>query len=157
LKDIFWGSKPFHELARWKDGLVSIAGGWPAKAVTFLDNHDTYRKAYNDFPTDNKRLVRAYAFLLTHPGIPCIFWNHLFERDTGYAYEKIKALGQLRVNSNITNQSKVDILAADSARYVAMVDGHTIVKIGDGSWSPYGIPGFWDLKLSGWGWAIWQQ
>ena len=157
LKDIFWGTKPFQELAAWKNSLVSIAGGWSAKAVTFLDNHDTYRKAFNDFPGDNKRLVQGYAFLLTHPGIPCIFWNHIYERNNSYAYNKIRALCKFRVNAGITNLSRVDILVSEPNQYVAIVDDRIIVKIGDGFWSPFGMPGVWDLKLSGRGWAIWQR
>ncbi|MEM7758430.1 MAG: alpha-amylase family glycosyl hydrolase [Cyanobacteria bacterium P01_A01_bin.40] len=157
LRNIFWGDKPFQELAAWKNSQVSITGGWSGKSVTFLDNHDTIRKAYGDFPADDKRLVQGYVFLLTHPGIPCIFWQHMFGRGSNYAYDSIKDLGNFRVNANITNVSGVDILASDSNKYVAMIDNHVIIKIGDDSWSPFGIPGFWNLKLSGDGWAIWQK
>ena len=157
LKDIFWGGKPFQQLAAWKNSFVAIMGGWPAKAVTFLDNHDTIRKPYSDFPADNKRLVQGYAFLLTHPGLPCIFWNHLFKRDNSYAYDKIIALCQFRVENNITNQSHVDVLVAQPDCYTARINDNIIVKIGDSFWSPYGIPGFWELKLSGHGWAVWKR
>lgn len=157
LRNIFWGDKPFQELAAWKDSGVSITGGWSGKSVTFLDNHDTIRYPFNDFPADDKRLVQGYVFLLTHPGIPCIFWEHIFERgNNNYAYNNIRDLGIFRAGANISNVSRVDILASDSNKYVAMVDNHVIVKIGDDSWSPFGIPGFWNLKLSGDGWAIWQ-
>ena len=160
LRSIFWGDKPFQELAAWKNDFVSIAGGWPGKAVTFLDNHDTIdtnRHPYNDFPADNKRLVQGYTFLLTHPGIPCIFWDHLFRRNSRYTYDKIRDLCKFRVSAGITNLSRVDILVSEANQYVAMIDNHVIVKIGDSFWSPFGLSGFWDLKLSGRGWAIWQK
>lgn len=41
-------------------------------AVTFVDNHDTYRdgsKYTGDIP-------QANAFILSAPGIPCVFWPH---------------------------------------------------------------------------------
>lgn len=156
LKEIFWGGKPFNELADWKHSLVSITGGWPQKSITFLDNHDTYRKPFNDFPNDNKRLVQGYAFLLTHPGIPCIFWNHLFKRSCSYAYNNIKSLCKFRVHNNITNQSNVDILVSNHDSYVARVNDNVIVKIGDSFWNPYSIPGNWTLELFGRGWAVWK-
>lgn len=46
--------------------------GWlPAKAVTFLDNHDTgSTQAHWAFPAD--KVVQGYAYILTHPGLPCV-------------------------------------------------------------------------------------
>jgi len=41
-------------------------------AVTFVDNHDTYRDA-SKFTGD---WAQAYAVLLSAPGIPCVFWPH---------------------------------------------------------------------------------
>ena len=41
-------------------------------AITFVDNHDTYRDG-NKY-TGN--IQAAYAFLLSSPGIPCVFWPH---------------------------------------------------------------------------------
>lgn len=158
LRNVFRGDKAFQELAAWKNPDVSITSGWSGKSVTFLDNHDTIRKAYNDFPLDNKRVVQGYVFLLTHPGIPCIFWTHMFERGSdSYVYDSLKKLGNFRVSANITNMSNVEVLVAESDQYVAMIDGRVIVKIGDDSWSPFGISGFWNLKLDGAGWAIWQK
>ena len=157
LKEIFWGGRPFAELARWQDSLVSLTGGWPEKSVTFLDNHDTYRKPFSDFPADNKRLVQGYAFLLTHPGIPCIFWNHLFKRSDRHAFLKIGELCRLRVENGITNQSDVEVLVTEEDCYAALIDEHIIVKIGDQFWNPEDVPGNWRLQLSGRGWAIWRE
>lgn len=41
-------------------------------AVTFVDNHDTYRDG-SKFTGD---WHQAYAILLSAPGIPCVFWTH---------------------------------------------------------------------------------
>ena len=42
-------------------------------AVTFVDNHDTYRSG--SIPMTNN-IVAANAFILALPGTPCIFWPH---------------------------------------------------------------------------------
>uniref|UniRef100_A0A453SH63 Alpha-amylase n=1 Tax=Aegilops tauschii subsp. strangulata TaxID=200361 RepID=A0A453SH63_AEGTS len=48
-----------------------VMGWWPAKAVTFVDNHDTgSTQAKWPFPYD--KVMQGYAYILTHPGIPCI-------------------------------------------------------------------------------------
>jgi alpha-amylase len=48
----------------------------PAQAVTFVENHDVAR----DSPIINDRLL-AYAFILTHEGYPCVFWQDYLNWD----------------------------------------------------------------------------
>jgi len=62
------------ELWRLRDSSGKAAGmiGWmPEKAVTFVDNHDTgsTQKLW-PFPSD--KVMQGYAYILTHPGVPCI-------------------------------------------------------------------------------------
>ncbi|WP_417886129.1 alpha-amylase [Zunongwangia sp.] len=47
----------------------------PDKAVTFTANHDTEKdeNENNLISTENK--LKAYAYILTHPGYPCIFYS----------------------------------------------------------------------------------
>src|SRR5207244_12663978 len=45
----------------------------PAQAVTFVENHDVVRNS----PVINDKLL-AYAFILTHEGYPCVFWQDYF-------------------------------------------------------------------------------
>jgi len=48
-----------------------MIGYWPSKAVTFLDNHDTgSTQGHWAFP--GKHIMQGYAYILTHPGNPCI-------------------------------------------------------------------------------------
>ena len=44
----------------------------PFNSVTFVDNHD-FRDSNNPPIISDKML--AYAFILTHPGYPCIYWK----------------------------------------------------------------------------------
>ena len=48
----------------------------PTEAVTFVENHDVVR----DSPIINDKLL-AYAFILTHEGYPCVFWQDYFNWD----------------------------------------------------------------------------
>lgn len=52
----------------------------PANAVTFVDNHDTIRDPANAIINDK---MLAYAFILTHEGYPCIFWQDYFNFGLG--------------------------------------------------------------------------
>lgn len=47
----------------------------PFQAVTFVDNHDFRR---GDAPPIICDKMLAYAYILTHPGYPCIFWKDYF-------------------------------------------------------------------------------
>ena len=52
----------------------------PELAVTFVDNHDF--RGGDSSPIVNDKLM-AYAFILTHPGYPCVFWQDYFEQGLG--------------------------------------------------------------------------
>ncbi|MBI3771805.1 MAG: DUF1939 domain-containing protein [Gammaproteobacteria bacterium] len=54
----------------WGSGLIFDV---PLNAVTFCDNHDTDRSQ----PIVSDKLL-AYAFILTHEGVPCIFWKDYY-------------------------------------------------------------------------------
>jgi alpha-amylase len=43
----------------------------PEKAVTFVENHDT-GSTQNLWPFPADKVMQGYAYILTHPGIPCI-------------------------------------------------------------------------------------
>lgn len=45
----------------------------PLQAVTFVENHDIVR----DNPIVNDKML-AYAYILTHEGYPCVFWQDWF-------------------------------------------------------------------------------
>ena len=49
----------------------------PADAVTFIDNHDT-GSTQSHWYLDPQDVGTAYAFILTHPGYPCVAWQHYF-------------------------------------------------------------------------------
>ncbi len=78
-----------------------IAGSpeWNRYAVTFVDNHDTYR---NESDRVNNNVLAANALILTMPGTPCVFLPHWQE----YKPE-IKKMIAAREAAGITNQSTI--------------------------------------------------
>lgn len=48
----------------------------PDRAVTFIQNHDTDKESEHQIPNDQKML--AYSYILTHQGIPTIFWKDYY-------------------------------------------------------------------------------
>eukprot|EP00250_Pteridium_aquilinum_P017935 c23849_g2_i1 orf=436-3144(+) len=50
-----------------------VMGWWPSRAVTFLENHDT-GSTQGHWPFPREKLMQGYAYILTHPGTPVIFY-----------------------------------------------------------------------------------
>ncbi|BBM87576.1 alpha-amylase C-terminal beta-sheet domain-containing protein [Candidatus Uabimicrobium amorphum] len=133
---------------------VGLIGWWPQRAVTFIDNHDTGPSpdgGQNHWPFPGEKLMQGYCYILTHPGIPCVYWVHYFDWPQG---KEIAKLIQLRKEHHISSVSKVDIQKADSGVYAAIIDGKVAMKIGGGNWSPGSD---WKLSTSGNGYAVWTK
>src|SRR5260370_4003945 len=113
---------------------MGAIGGWPAMSVTFIEDHDTDKD--HPFPDEfgnGDQVLQGYAYLLTHPGIPCVFWPHFFDYGQNVA-TKIQALLRIRKSKGIHRGSIVNIAAADDARYVAIIDDQVAVKLGHCPW-----------------------
>ena len=115
------------------DGKPSgLIGWWPQRAVTFIDNHDTgSQQAHWPFP--GEKVMQGYAYILTHPGIPCVFWEHVFDWNL---YGPIQKLIKVRKTYGLHSASKVQILKAEQGLYAAMIDGKVAIKLGGVDWSP---------------------
>jgi alpha-amylase len=95
----------------------------------------------------------GYAYILTHPGVPCVFWSHYFDWD-GCTRQRIEKLIAVRRSTGIHARSGVDIKEARRGLYAAIVDGKAAVKLGSGDWSPgWG----WQLALDGEKFAVWTR
>jgi alpha-amylase len=129
-------------------------GWWPAMSVTFIENHDTDKESSHpdEFGTGDQ-VLQGYAYLLTHPGIPCVFWPHFF--DYGAAIrDKLTALIAIRKAQGLNRDSVVNIAAADDGRYAAIVDEKVAVKLGPGPWDP---GGGWSVATDGDDFAVWTR
>ncbi|MBN1345509.1 MAG: alpha-amylase [Phycisphaerae bacterium] len=138
------------------DGLIAVNKD---KAVTFIENHDTGfpQKQFDSFGNDAK-LLQAYAFILTHPGIPCVYWKHYFDWNRGDA---IKALIRARKYAGVHSGSYIRT-EDHGESYVAVVgdkpsDSSTlIVKIGPGlEFKP--DEAVWELETFGDDYAVWVR
>lgn len=125
---------------------------WKNKAVTFLENHDTGWRTNEDGTnqdhhnfdsfSNNWQVEQGYAYILTHPGIPCVFWKHYF--DWGQELQdKIKALINARKVAGVHSGSVIHTqhIARDAGVYAAMIvgkNGNLYVRIGgeDNQWEP---------------------
>lgn len=72
-----------------------------------------------------------HAYILTHPGIPSVFYDHFFLFQG--MRKPIKDLYAVRKRNGISATSKVKILVAQNDLYVANIDDKIIVKIGPGN------------------------
>ncbi|MEW5319277.1 MAG: hypothetical protein WDW38_010440 [Sanguina aurantia] len=97
-----------------------VLGMWASRAITFVDNHDTGSTLQHwPFPADN--LPEGYAYILTHPGTPTVFYDHFWEEKNGLS-RAVKELVQLRKKHGIHCRSQVVIKKAVNNVYVAIID-----------------------------------
>lgn len=153
LHDAFFQNN-FSGLRDGNGAAPGVIGQWPAKSVTMLDNHDTGpfpNQALWVFP--GNRIEQGYAYILTHPGIPMVFWDHLFDYGANLR-NKITDLIAVRKDNNLTATSSLNILEARNDLYVAIIDNKVAIKLGPGNWSP---GAGWTLRVSGTDYAVWQQ
>ncbi|KQJ90515.1 alpha-amylase isozyme 3A [Brachypodium distachyon] len=139
---------------RGKDGKApGMIGLSPEKAVTFVDNHDTgsTQKMW-PFPAD--KVMMGYAYILTHPGLPCIFYDHVFDWNLK---KEIDTLAAVRSRNGINAGSKLRILAAESDVYVAMVDEKVISKIGPRFDAGNLIPSDFHVVAHGSNYCVWEK
>jgi alpha-amylase len=144
-----------------REVLNGLVGFWPSHAVTFVENHDTEHTREEEHLRNNqdirhfpgKHVAQAYAFLLTHPGVPCVYWQHLFDWDT-YTQHRLERLIHVRREVNLHASASVHIHEAGKGLYAATVEGRLAVKLGSRSWSPgHG----WRLAVDGDQFAVWTR
>ena len=147
---------------------------WKNRAVTFLENHDTgYRTNEDGTPQEHHehdsflndwQVEQAYAYLLTHPGIPTVYWKHYFDWGPDLR-ERIKALINARKVAGVHAGSVINTQDNAQAKgiYAARVVGHhgdLYVRIGgsDADWQPY-YSNYHDYReyAAGTGWKVWVK
>lgn len=104
------------------------------------------------FPSD--KVMQGYAYILTHPGIPSIFYDHFIEWGLK---EEIVKLTSIRTRNKINESSNVNIMAADADLYVAMIDENIIVKIGSKMDIGNLVPSNFKVATSGQDYCVWEK
>lgn len=128
-----------------------LIGWWPSRAVTFVENHDTgSSQGHWRFPAH--ALEQGYAYILTHPGTPCVMYDHMFH-DTHLSHV-VKRLVNLRTRLGITCRSSIKILDATHDVYAAVIADKLVVKLGPGEFAP--DMNKWKIGDCGQAWAVWE-
>jgi alpha-amylase len=131
-------------------------GWWPGMSVTFIENHDTDKDAApegGDEFGNGDQVLTGYAYLLTHPGIPSVYWSHFFDYGPVVRQQLTKLIA-LRKRLGLNRDSRVQIALAEPSLYVAIIDEVAVVKLGPASWAPKGA---WTLSTSGPDYAVWTR
>lgn len=160
-----------------------LIGMWPSRAITFIENHDTVRSfccrqafyslprcittdstglqgsTLNHWPFPWNHLHEGYAYILTHPGTPCVFYDHFWQQH-GQLGNSIQQLLRIRKKCGIHSRSKVVIRRATADCYAALIDDKLAMKMGHGDYSPnHDVTSNgsfrWELVVSGPKFAVW--
>lgn len=89
----------------------------PTKAVTFTANHDTEKDTNQDNYIAAANKMKAYAFILTHPGYPTIFYSDY--ENPSFQEE----LNQLILINNTIATGDFEVLYVDADEYVMQRKG----------------------------------
>ncbi|XP_058194808.1 alpha-amylase 3, chloroplastic isoform X1 [Rhododendron vialii] len=128
-----------------------VVGWWPSRAVTFIENHDTgSTQGHWRFPGGKE--MQGYAYILTHPGTPAVFYDHIFS----HLRSEISALISLRNRNKIHCRSTVQITKAERDVYAAVIGEKVAVKIGPGYYKPPSGPQSWSLAAEGKDYKVWE-
>ncbi|KAL3501333.1 hypothetical protein ACH5RR_035782 [Cinchona calisaya] len=128
-----------------------VVGWWPSRAVTFIENHDTgSTQGHWRFPGGKE--MQGYAYILTHPGTPSVFYDHVF---SNYQSE-VSNLISLRTRNEINCRSTVKITKAERDVYAAIIDDKVAMKIGPGNYEPQTGPQKWSVATEGKDYKVWE-
>lgn len=127
-----------------------VAGWWPSRGVTFIENHDTgSTQGHWRFPAGKE--MQGYAYILTHSGTPTIFYDHL----CSHYNQEIAKLIAFRHRKKIHCRSKVKIRKAEKEVYAAIIDDKVAMKIGPGHYDP-GDHNTWKVAAEGRDYKVWE-
>ncbi|KAH9693627.1 putative alpha-amylase 2 [Citrus sinensis] len=109
---------------------------------------------YAHWPFPSNHIMEGYAYILMHPGIPSVFYDHFYDWGDSI-HNQIVKLMDVRRQQDIHSRSSIKILEAQSNLYSAIIGDKVCMKIGDGSWCPAGKE--WTLATSGHKYAVWHK
>lgn len=161
---------------------LTLVNSQPEYAVTFVDNHDT-GSTQGHWKLPDSAIPAAYAYILTHPGFPCVAWQHYFtysesgssssagssqyiaentagtiNGSSGSLRELIDTLITLRKSLGVEYDSTKEILSSSSSCYAARIDGQYgsfIVSVGSSVYS--GDVTDYEVVAYGTNYKVWQK
>lgn len=136
-----------------------LGAGKSKYAVTFIDSHDSYQRDDNEFcgkgnsmkASNRDHLLEANAFMLSMPGVPCVFYPHWKELKAALA-PMIVARHQVGVHSESAVSDEGD--ASGYRATVTGTNGTLVLELGNRvSITKSG----YQKACSGNGYAIWTR
>lgn len=140
LSDAGWNTATFDfamKYTAFNDGIAAenyykLAGaGLPGAgkaryAVTFIDSHDSFQRDNNNEFCGNgnsmglcaDKLMQAHAYMLSMPGVPCVFWPHWVTFK-----EPIKKMINARYKTGVHSESSVTDESVGDGYYKATING----------------------------------
>ena len=131
------------------------------KPTPKFELHGDIAQDHFDSFANNWQVEQAYAQILTHPGVPSVYWKHYFEWGSDLQ-NKISALINARKIAGVTSGSRVDMQgnARTAGVYAARITGShgmLYVRIGgnEQKWQP-SDSGYADYReyARGAGWQV---
>ena len=101
-----------------KDPMLSNDQNYARYSVTFVDNHDTFRRDEGKKDYLGTNICAANAYILTMPGTPCLFLKH-WQSNKGTLMKLIAT----RKAAGITNQSEILSATASVSGFTLSVKG----------------------------------
>ena len=146
-------------------GMLKSAGlpgaGKARYAVTFIDSHDTFqRMSDNEFCGDGNsmsicadKLLQAHAYMLSMPGVPCVFWPHWVTFK-----EEIKKMINARYKTGVHSESAVSDEAGDGFYKATITGSNGQIRLLVGPNSGYSsTPDGFTLAVKGNGYGVYYK
>jgi alpha-amylase len=99
-----------------------LTDGLASSAVTFVENHDIVRTE----PIVNDKML-AYAYILTHEGYPCIFWQDYYNWGLAENGNSSGIAALIKIHEEYAG-GNTDILYCDDDLYIMQRRGTSTVK-----------------------------
>jgi alpha-amylase len=99
-----------------------LTDGLPYWAVTFVENHDIVREN----PIIHDKML-AYAYILTHEGYPCVFWQDYYNWQLGRVSESSGIAALVQVHEQYAGGSTT-VLYCDDDLYIMQRQGQGAQK-----------------------------
>lgn len=141
-------------------GCGLLGAGKSKYAVTFVDSHDSFNRDDNEFCGKGNsmkykdKLLRANAFMLSMPGVPCVFYPHWADKTMG---PQIRKMITARHITGVHSESQVKDEMVDNGGYQATIvgkNGYIVLQLGNKATGT--IDGF-TKYVSGSGYAVWVK
>ena len=144
-------------------GSGMLGAGYAKYAITFIDSHDWFLRSdnENEFGGRGKsmtdelkdRLLQANAFMLSMPGVPCIFYPHWYKYK-----EALKPMIEARKLAGVHSESYVYDESAETGGYQCTIkglDGWLVVQLGNKTTHSGWGDSAYKLIAKGPGYAMW--